>query len=276
MDIEKEPIPTPEITEIGGNPIRPEIINGVKINFVAVEHNANFLKKYYDKFENLIYNSSLVISESVPFEFTSRLDKEILIDQDFANFFGGITDIAKISPKRITVVDPNTPGTSAFDALLEGSTLVASAIKIVKILAGKENITRRTFIKGLGLAGLTLATNVQGPQGLFGNEIIPKDIGSHGIDDTIAFSNFNYRNAFSAYAIDHITKQYSNLKSPIVHISGNAHPKNIIDYLKENKTEGEIKKRLYNLTPYNLLGRQSIRNYEVVNNQWQLKSEIRP
>lgn len=111
---------------------------------------------------------------------------------------------------------------------------------------------------------------------ILGKDYAVKKISTHGIDDTLAVSEFNYRNAFSAYAIDHITRQSPDLKAPIVHIGGAAHQKNIIAYLKENRTEGQIKKRLYDLTPYRLLGRQSIRNYEFANNQWQLKSEVRP
>lgn len=265
MPIEKERRPTTEITHVGDYPVIPEVINGVKVNFVGVVHSTEYLKKHYDEFESIIYNSSLVISDAVPFEYTSLPDKT-KVNPDGLNFFSGIADIAKISPKKISVVDPNTTDTTVFDVDLGGFILGATGIyiaeKAIKIISGKEKLTRRNFVKALAATEAILVTGLQGP---IANEIISKTrngeiISTHGLDDTVAFSNNNYRNAFSAYAIDHITKQPPNSKLPITHIGGAAQTQNIISYLKENKTEGQLKKRLYDLTPYHLLGRQSIRN----------------
>jgi len=201
--IEKEPLQRLEITHVGWYPVIPEIINGVKANFIGVSHTQEFLKKNPNELKYLIQNSSLIITEYAPFD-NSKME-DFLSTPGAKAFFGGIADMAKISPKKISVVDPITCFTT---------------------LTGR------------------------------------------------LFDHFDFRNVFAAYAIDQITNQHSDLKSPIAVIYGGKHQKNIISYLKENKNERNIKKQSYDKIPYRYLGNRSIRNYEFEGNQWQLKSKI--
>lgn len=126
MRFEKEPIPTPEITRVGNYPVIPEVINGIKVNFVGVEHTNEFFSKHHNTLEQLINKSSLVISEMASFDFAE--DNQVFIDPktvkpDSKIFFDKIADIASHGPKKISIVDPITSNTQNFEGLVEGSCL---------------------------------------------------------------------------------------------------------------------------------------------------------
>jgi len=267
----------PEITHIGKFEIKKATINGVKMNFGGVEHTQAFLMSNFAALKSLILNSSLVITETAPFDLDKKNKNQA--NPDAMAFFKGVTDIARMNPKKLAIIDPYVQSVKNAETWFEIASLTPLA-GVATLALAKERFSRRELLASAAGIGIAYSFNTQSRLSVpdhvrymtGGEEAVLKKYMTHGIDDTLGISSYNYRNIITACGIDEITKQHPKSGLPITVIHGAGHPSNIIASLKENTTEAFIKKKIYDCT-YGFFGRQSIRNYEVVQGEWQLKSE---
>jgi len=228
-----------------------EKINDKDVSIVGVRHLPEFFLKYKIFFENLVSkHDAIVLEESI---------------EDFWEhpFFGKIADIAYAQKKRVYQADPTNLPCEILDATSFGGGLY---LIIDAVNKPKREISRRDFLKRIGIAGIGAFLLFGSLPGMVVRKVIDEEIlYSYGIDDLLSYGNTDYRNIKIAEGIEKICYKVSDLKK-IVAFHGASHSKHIEAYLKNPALRA--KKLAYLL--HEAISRKKVREYIPAKEGWVL------
>lgn len=232
-----------------------EKINGKDVSIAGVSHTPEFFWAYRMFFENLVSKHDAVILEESIGDFWKD------------SFFGRIAGIAHTQKKRVYQVDPTNLPSEIVDATScgAGAYLILDAIR-----KPKRKISRRDFLKKIGLAGIgALLFFGSLPGVVLRSKIDEESLCSYGVDDLLIYGNTDYRNIKIAEGIEKICHEVNDIEK-IVAFHGGAHSKHIEAYLKNPALRA--KKLAY--LPYEVISNRKVREYVPDKKGWTLKRKF--
>src|SRR3954462_1379046 len=137
-----------EIAYVGLYKLEKQVVNGVNVNFVGVDHTPKFLENNFDSLEKAVHSSALVILETEPF------DRAGLEFNDGLRFYRGIADIARETPGKISVVDPYNSYIMLFQNLLEVTAFTYAGKSLASVVFEEPKFSRRNLLKSFGAIGV--------------------------------------------------------------------------------------------------------------------------
>lgn len=227
-----------------------EKINNKDISIVGVYHLPNFFLKYRTFFENLVSQHDAIVLEQSIENFWEH------------PFFGKIAGIAYAQKKRVYQADPTSIPSQIVDATSCG---VGMYLILNSIKKPKRKISRREFLKRIGLAGIGAFIFFGSTPGFALRRIHKESADSYGIDDILSYGNVDYRNIKIAEGIEKICHEVNDIEK-IVAFHGGAHSKHMEAYLKNPALRA--KKLAY--LPFEVISRKKVREYIPTKEGWVL------